>query len=407
MENLELYLKNLTGKDEIKAEQAANFLVNNSCIDLFKMLVEKSDFLFDFVKNNVEKRIENAVNKDNYTNLIKFFDIYSSDYDDLFASILAKHANQDLTDDIFELLENGNIAQKTYAAKYFSYIPDTVALEPLSKYAFSDDEYLAFNSAQALGQMQDDISYDIALSSLFADDDFERFKAVKFFTAYNRNYPLKEIITVMKSSKLAENIAGQIYYAVNLLELLSSSEVDALDIIDNIFSGLGEILPVSDIFQAQLFDVIDFLINKNKTENLLASKIAQVLLKALMKFRLFCENQEYIFDEDKDTKYEVASIYKLLQSAGSDFWNLQKELVINQLSKSKCEILSVLPVISEFHITNAGKKIRELLNCNDEIVICEALSALKHLDIIDKSDVDFALSKVSNPNIKAIIENLN
>ena len=405
MENIDLYFKNLTGKDELKAQQAAEFLVNSARIDLFKKLIDKSDYLFDFVKNNVAKRIEKVINKENYTNLIKFFEIYSTDYDDLFASILAKHANQDLTDDIFEILENGTTAQKTYAAKYFSYIPDTVALEALSKYSLCDEENLAFNSAEALGQMQDDISYDIALSLLSSNDDFERLKAVKFFTAYNKNYPLKEIIKIMKISKMAENIAGQIPYCVSLKSLLSSDLFDALDIIDNILSGFGEILPLSDIFQFEMYDCLEILINKNKTDNEFSSKIANVLLKSLIKFKMFCENQEYVFDEDKDTKYEINAVLKLLQSQNSDFWNAQKELTVNQLNKSQSDILSVLPVISELKITSAVSGVKNLLNSDDEIIIYEAANSLKQLNALDEADKNFALSKISNPNIKAMIEN--
>ena len=77
MTNLELYLKNLTAKDEKKAMEAAFYLVNNSDVSLFKLLVEKSDFLFDFIRNNVCNRIEKVVTKENYRNLIKFFDVYS------------------------------------------------------------------------------------------------------------------------------------------------------------------------------------------------------------------------------------------------------------------------------------------------------------------------------------------
>ena len=76
MTNIDLYLKNLTAKDEQKAQEAANYLVNSADIRFFSELVAKSDFLFDFVRNNVCKRIEKAVNKENFLNLIKFFDIY-------------------------------------------------------------------------------------------------------------------------------------------------------------------------------------------------------------------------------------------------------------------------------------------------------------------------------------------
>ncbi len=409
MTNLDMYLKNLTGKDEKNAQQAAFYLIDNVDLELFKMLVDKTDYLFDFVRNNVCSRIEKAVNKNNFKNLLKLFDVYSSYYDDLFAHILAKHADEDLTDTIFDFLEKGTTAQKTYAAKYFNYIPDTIALELLSKYAFSDDEYLAYNSAEALGQMADDISYDKALSLLNENDDFDKLKAVKFFVAYGQKYPIKEIFTAMKTSKMPENIAGQIPYMQSFVELLSSKEhkLNTLIALDNILSGLGEILPLSDIFQFELFELLEILINMNKAENTESGEIAEVLLKAYSKFKLFTENQEYIFDEDKNTKQEIEAIWKLLKTQNEEFWTLQKHFVVSELNEEKDRILSVLPVIAEFNIKEAIDLIKKLLEINEnEVVICEALSTLKTMQILELSDIQKVENKIQNPNIKAIIDNL-
>ena len=407
MENTELYLKNLTGKDEQKAQEAACFMVDNINKDLFKALVDKTDFLFDFVRNNVAKRITKAVNKDNCLNIIKFFDVYSSYYDDLFASILAKHANEDLTDEIFELLDKGNNSQKAYAAKYFSFIPDTVAIELLSKYAFSDDEALSYNAAEALGQMNDDISFGIALSNLSSDDDFEQLKAVKFFVAYGRDYPFKEIFEALKKSKMPENIAGQIPYMMSVCELLNSNKIEnALLVLDNIFSGLGEILPLSDIFQFELFEAVEFLMKKNSQENDFSGKIAEILLKALAKFKLFTENPEYIFDEDKDTKYEISSIYKLMQSFGGDFWRKQKHFILAELESSDDRVIEALSIVVEFNLTEAADSIKKLLERESEIVVCEALSTLKQIGCLDGIDINAVSSKIKNDNIKAVIENL-
>ena len=407
MEKLDLYLKNLIGKDEEKALEAASYLINNADVELYKMLVDKTEFLFDFVKNNVLKRIEKVINKDNYLNIIKFFDVYSSYYDDLFASILAKHANQDLTDDIFELLEKGTTSQKTYAAKYFSYIPDTVSIEILDKLAFSNDEMLNYNSAEALGQMQDDVSYDIAISLLSSEDDFEKLKAVKFFTAYRKNYPLDEIIKAMETSKMPENIAGQIPYSVSLLSILKTDKSDkVLSILDNILSGLGEILSLEDIFQFELYEIIEYLLKINNNENSASWKISEILLKALAKFKLFCENPEYVYDETKETKYEVSSILKLLQSAGNEFWNIQKRIVLKGLQSASKDISSVLALITEFNLKDAVGNIKELLNSEDEIVVCEAVTTLKSLNALDNVDLDALADKISNINIKAIINNL-
>ena len=407
MNNLDLYLKNLTAKDEKKAEEAASYLVNTADLELFKMLVEKTDFLFDFVRNNVAKRIEKVITQNNYLNIIKLFNIYSVYYDDLFANILAKHANEDLTDEIFNMLENGTLSQKTYAAKYFSYIPDTVALELLSKYAFSEDEFLSYNSAEALGQMQDDISFDIALNNLESDDDFEKLTAVKFFVAYGKNYPFEAVFKAMKTSKMPENIAGQIPYMDSIINLLNSEYLkDVLIVIDNILTGFGEILPLSDIFQFEIFEVLEFLINTNKSDNENSSKIAEILLTALSKFSMFCENQEYIFDENKDTKDEVLSVLKLLQSQGDDFWNMQKQFVLNELRRSNENIHSAISVVIEYQLIEAVNYLKDLLNSENEIVVCEALTALKMLNSLENINLDEIINGIKNSNIKAIIENM-
>ena len=408
METKDNYLKALTGKDENKAIEAADYLVNNADTELYKMLAEKSDFLFDFIRNNVCKRIEKVVNKENFKNLIKFFDVYCAYYDDLFASLLAKHANEDVTDEIFELLEKGTIAQKTYAAKYFSYIPDTVALEPLCKYAFCDDEGLCFNAAEALGQMRDDISFDTALNMLDSEDDFDKLKAVKFFNAYGQNYPFEDIFKAMNTSKMPENIAGQIPYMESLLSLLNSKyKKETLNVIDNIITGLGEILPLSDIFLFEMYELTDLLIKTNKTNNENSSKIAEILLSEYSKFNMFCENQEYIFDEDKDTKHEITSVYNLLKAQNGEFWANQKKYLLNELSTNEDNrIISALHVISEYSIKEGIPEIKNLLNKDNEILLCEALTVLKNLNALSDVDINAILTRIQNPNIKAIIENL-
>ena len=407
MANLDLLLKDLTNKDEKKALEAARYMVNNSDIELYKLLVEKSDFLFDFIRNNVCKRIEKVVSKDNYSNILDFWKIYSPHYDDLFANILAKHATQDLTDDIFELLEKGTVEQKAYAAKYFSYIPDTIALEPLSKYAFDDNENLAFNAAEALGQMQDDISYNIALSNLSSEDDFEVLKAVKFFVAFGRNYPFKEIFNALEKSKMPENIAGQIPYMESLLVLLHNEYKErTLLAIVSILNGLGEILPLSDIFQFELYEIFETLIKTNTLDNENSSLISSVLLSALSKFTMFCENQEYIFDEDKDTKQEVEAIKDLLVNQSKEFWNNQKNYLLGELEKDEDRIISVLPLISEYSLSKSISKLEKLVDYENEAFVCEVLTTLKSLNALNNIDIHHIIDKIQNPNIKAVIENL-
>ena len=53
-------IKQLTGKNKDEYERAAAHIVDNADINAFEDLVSKDDFLFDFVKQNVSKRLQNA-----------------------------------------------------------------------------------------------------------------------------------------------------------------------------------------------------------------------------------------------------------------------------------------------------------------------------------------------------------
>lgn len=406
MENFRDYLKDITAKDEIKALKAAEYLLNTADIKLFEELCKKSEFLFDFIKSNVEKRIEKAVSADNYKNILRLFEVYSQDYDELFASLLARYASEELTDEIFEFLETGTIAQKTYAAKYFTKIPDTVALELLQNYAFSDEENLDCNSAQALGKMNDTESFNKALILLGSEDDFDKLKGVKFFAAYSKNPPLSEIFEAMKLSNMPENIAGELPYIASLVELFATdNKKNVLITLENIIIGLGEILPLSQVFQFELYEMFALLIDTNKSDNKYRSKIAEILLRTLIKFRLLLSSDEYTFDEDKNTKKELADILNLLESQSEDFWAEQKKFIVDELSHCKHRVVAALEVIKDIELKEASDNIVKLIDFDNEIVVCEAVGALRALGNINKLDKSVVMEKISDSNIKAIVEN--
>ena len=272
------------------------------------------------------------------------------------------------------MLEKGTNSQKAYCAKYFSYIPDTISVELLSQYSLCDDETLAYNAAEALGQMNDEMSYNKALETLKLEDDFEKLKAVKFFVAYGKNYPIEEIILALKQSKMPENIAGQIPYMISLSELIKSDKkMDVLIILENIICGIGEILPLSEVFQFELYNLMNYLITENKQKNEFAGKISAVLLNAYSKFKLFSENQEYIFDEDKETKAEIAAVWKLLSSQNAKFWDMQKDFLVDELSSTDERILSALQIISELQIKNLCNEVSKLLESGNDIIVCESV----------------------------------
>lgn len=403
--DIEAEVKNLTSKDEKAALKSAKLLLDSGNSDMFEVLLKKSEFLFEFVKQNVNKRLASALTDSNYRNLFNFLNSYSSDYEDFIASSFAKYADEDLTDEFFELLQNGTESQKTYAAKYFSYIPDTIAAENLSEYAFSENESLAFNAAQALGKMEDKDSYEKALSLLYEEDDFKKFNAVKFLVAYGDKNAVLPILEALKTTTMPENISGELPFLEPLTEtILTKPRESVLPCVYYILSGLTEILPLSQVFDFELYSVLSDLIEKNKTEK--DSQIALILLRALIQFTTICEIESYTFDEDKNTKQELNTIYELLKKQSESFWNEQKNLVLKELEKEKFRVLPALHVISELKLINAFDRLKTLLENSDEIVLCETVSALKSIGKLNEVSKDGILNKIKDENIKAIILNM-
>lgn len=385
-------LKKLTGKNKNDYEAVAKHLVDDCDVELFKELVDNDDFLFDFVKNNVAQRLENAVNQNNYQNLIEFLKYYSQSYEDAIVGSLVKYADEDLTDLMLDKFENGCDNEKAYAAKYFAKIQDPLAYEFLKLNSYSDNEFLAQNCAMTLGAWHDEKSFDEAIEKLQNSDDFEKLSAVKFLTAYGDKKAVPMLFEAMKTSTMAENIAGEIPYLVPLYELIKSDYENALLAIIYITNALGEILPLSVVFDFELFEVFEDLINNHED-----SKMAITLLNVKGKFETLTENDEYLFDEDKNTKNEIFDIKKLLNSAKKK--DLEK-YVNDELKEDSPFVYTALDFATD------ELAIRELLKSNNQTLILKTAEVLKSLGNFDETARTVALLKVTDINIKAIIRAL-
>lgn len=385
-------LKKLTGKNKNDYEAVAKHLVDDCDVELFKELVDNDDFLFDFVKNNVAQRIENAVNQNNYQNLIEFLKYYSQSYEDAIVGSLVKYADEDLTDLMLDKFENGCDNEKIYAAKYFAKVQDPLAYEFLRLNSYSDNEFIAQNCAMTLGAWHDEKSFDEAIEKLQNPDDFEKLSAVKFLTAYGDKKAVPKLFEAMKTSTMAENIAGEIPYLVPLYELIKSDYENTLLAIIYITNALGEILPLSVVFDFELFEVFEELINNHDD-----SKVAVTLLNARDKFDTLTENDEYLYDEDKNTKNEIFDIKKLLNSAKKK--DLEK-YINDELREDSPFVFTALDFATD------ELAIRELLKSNNQTLILKTAEVLKSLGNFDETARTVALLKVTDINIKAIIRAL-
>lgn len=382
-------IKKLTGKNQSEYEAVAGEIINNADVSLFKELVSRDDFLFDFIKSNVAQRLEKACNKDNYKNLLKFLNIYSPYYEDFIASTLAQYGDDSITEVMLEKLKEGSISEKIYAAGFFSYKKDSRALPLLQKYAFSDDSSLSENCARALARLENTDAYETAIKKLLSDDDFEQMTAANFLVAYQDKRALAPLFETMKKSKMSENIAELIPYLSPLPELLRTEyNDDAILTFCYIVNGLVELVPVSQIIDFRFYEFIEKLL---KTSPSGASSVALFLAKE--KFNMITENEEYLFDEDKNTKNEVNDIKNLLNNA-----NLypMTSFLYEELYEESDFIFFVLDIVRD------EDSLVSLLNGDNQTVIIKVMELLKAQGLLKEEYKKLALSKIEDENLKVV-----
>lgn len=382
-------LKKLTGKNPKDFEPLAYALINTPDVELFAELVGSDDFLFDFVKQNVANRLSKVCNESNYMNLLALLKYYSPFYEDFIVSNLVKFANEDLTDKLLEIFENGTDEEKTYCAKFFAFVQDPLALEFLQKNAYSENSALSSNCASTLALLGDKTSYMQALEKLNSDDEFTILDGVKFLVSYGDKAVVPEVISAMKKSSMSENIAGELLYLTNLFELYKQNQEDGLFVLNSIINGLGEILGLAQIFDFRLYEFLEMLINGHKD-----SKVAVVLINAVDKFDTLTENDEYLFDETKDTKQEVLDIKKLLSTMniGELYALVDEELEDGSLF-----------VFSALEFTEDENKVRSLLSSANPTIVLKALEVLKILGVLTNDDKHKALDSVVDENLRSVI----
>ena len=381
-------IKNLTGKDPKGYEPVAERIINTPDTDLFSELVSRDDYLFDFIKQNVAQRLAKVCNKSNYKNLYQFLNIYSPYYDDFISSTLAQYADDDDINKMLDFLKNGTESEKTYAASFFSYIETSSALEDLRKNAYSQNTDLAVNCARALSKLNDRESYNQAIEKLKSNDSFEQYAAVKFLVNYQDTNAINDLLSAMKHTGMAENVAAEIPYLCPLSSLLNTDyNDDAILTFCYILNGLVELIPVSQIIDYEFYGFIDTLMKASPT-----GPIA-VALTAKEKFNLFVENEEYLFDEDKNTKNEVNDINILLNSIKV---NKYTSFLYEELYEESDFIYFVMELIKD------SDSIAALLTGSNQTVILKAMSVLKSLGKLTEENKQTGLANITDENIKSV-----
>ena len=355
-------IKKLTGKNPSEYEPIAKSLVDNSDVELFKKLVSQDDFLFDFIKENVAKRIQRACNKENYRNLLNFLKIYS---------------------------------EKAYAVKYFSFADENLIkdlLPEIRKSAKSEFEGLFANSIEILSALNDDELKKEAIEQLDSEDEFEQYEGVKFLSAFGAKDTLPKIIEVMKKSSFSENIASEIFYLVSPEELLEKNYENGLLVLAHIINSIPEIIPLSAVCDYDLKCVFEEILSKP-----LDSASAVVLRMAKDKFEELTSNDEYLFDSDKSTKDGVNEIARMLKPLNNKKLN---SFLYDELYEESDFVFFALDFVNDV------EELETLLESENQTLALKVLTILKEKGLLSQKHKDTALIRISNPDLRRVAEAL-
>ena len=409
------YAADLIGKDRQKAQSAADYIINKQDIDAWKCLIDNSEYLFGYIKERAGNYIAKAITRENYLNILPLLKFNSPDWDGFIAQALKNFADDKVHSVMIELLINGTDEEKAYAAKFFSMVSAEKARDVLFNSLDTEYEPLKRNIAGALGQLKDQESYSTYIEKLRSDDDWEKVEAAEFLSAYGNKEAIIPILKAMSNSGMAEYIAGEAAMLVNPCEMIGmddgSVQLLALEALDHIISGMPEVWSLGALIDLNIYECAEKLINivDELSNSPLAGKYAQILLRLNSKISLFVNNSQYTFDEENVVLGELDEIHSLLDAQGDSFWeqmkqNLNQELFVAD-NKRK---LTAISIISELNIEESSSYLLSLISNSDEseMVICEAIVALKKLDTMPADfDINDLLSRISDNNLQAIIQN--
>lgn len=390
--------KNLLSKDLKTAKTAARAIIEGRDTEAFQEICEKSEFIFDFIKERVTDNLLEAVTKTNCANLLLFTPYYCADFEDFVVGGLVKFAREELTDALLEIFEEGTEDQKTYCAAYFVHILDPLALELLKMGSASESLALKTNCAKALKAFGDRELYDAAIEKLKDNDELGALKAVEFLVAYGDAAAFEPIYKFMKETPYAPYVALDLLGFRNFEELLADDKRNfALNIFDAILNGYPEILPLHSILYADIKGLLGAL-----TERTPSPREAKLILKAKVKFDLISSSENYTFDLDKPTKSEIKEITLFLDTLPV---NLYAQALETEFERNDEDVIDLFEIVAELHFEQYADKIAQKIGAsNHPPLICEGVKALKELGRLDLANEETLAAKMGDdPNLVALL----
>ena len=194
----------------------------------------------------------------------------------------------------------------------------------------------------------------------------------------------------MKKSSFSENIAAEIPFLVDLETLLKQDFEPAILILCNIVNAIPEIIMPSAAIDYNLLEVFENLYFKNLT-----SSSALLLRMAKEKFESLEENEEYLFDCDKNTKDEVAAINRFFKEVNVNKLN---SLLYDELYDESDFVFFAVDYINDI------EELETLLDSSNQTLLLKVLSTIKEKQALKDEHKKQALSHITSEDIKRIVE---
>lgn len=396
------FIKNITSKDLNLSKNTIKNLIYSVNIEQFSELCEKADFIFPFLKERIIKDFLNFVKNENLYTIFEFSKIYSYDFEDLIVLSWVKFACEDLTDEILELFENGSDEQKAYCAKYFSHVKDTLSLELLRKYAYSDYEPLRNNCAIALSGFGD-VSIIDEMKNVIdnSDDEFKQLSAFQFLISYNSEKLIEYIFDASLNNPFCANIISLLknnYSFQTLKKELSFEKLQTFFAI--LIDNYPENITLDTIIQFEIFEFIQYF--KKENYNQFSENI---LLIAKNKFSEYLNNDIYSFDLDKDTKIELKNIVDTLSEVEFKLQDFESQM--NSYLNNEIKFEFLINVIKEFKLESYCSDLANLINQEklNNVLLTKCAFVLKELNKLELINKEL-IENIQDENIKALVLSL-
>ncbi len=390
----------LLSKDFNLSTKAAQSVINFKDIKTFKELSQNEVFIFDFLKDKIIKNLIRAVNSQNVQNLFEFMKIYSHSFSDTIISPLVKFANEDITDDMLEKLENGTESEKAYAALYFARILDPLALPFAKSYVEAKYEPLKVNSIKLLSAHKDREEYNNAILKLNSSDPDILYSGVDFLINYGDINALPQILENISNTPYVVDFSSDLLYLADFKTISENFDFKYFNfMLSNLLDGIPDYVTLNEFLACEISSALNILKNKEIT-----FEGAINLLKAKGKLSVYQENEAYLLDLDKNTKQKVAELAEFFKTFDKTYCAELFDILAENFADNDYAF-DILDIFQQENLSEFSELITASMSTfTSTPLICKACEVLKYFGKLNALNPEETITLVQGEQAKALIE---